>query len=379
MNQIFFYKSKNLKYHLVANLCAVVMTVISVYLTVNFFELSKGFVGNSLCDVNSYLNCSIISGSKSSTIMGMPISIFGILMGLYFFLGYFFSSTIWEKTYHGVLTLNAILCVILFFYSAFFLRGLCPGCVIYYLGSWALFLTFKKAGLTLFFPDWRVISSYGILAIITFGSLYGHFEKKNRDHHQITQKMIRQFKSSPQIPHPKPSSPYRIASAAENFEDAPIRISEFSDFQCPACKKYSKTLHELAKKYRGKITIESFFLPFDNACNPVIKRKFHEFACEAAYLAASFPENFAQVEKDIFENQKNLSFKWISNYAQKHQVFEQMKQPQIKQIVSSHIEHANRLNIKVIPTILLNGVRMKGTFSISELSILIDHILSKEN
>ena len=379
MNQILFYKSKNIKHHFVANLCAVVMTGVSIYLTANFFEVSKGFLGDGFCDFNSYINCSIISGSSVSSVFGVPISIFGILMGVYFFLAYFFSSAIWEKTYYVVLTLNAILCLVLFFYSALILRGLCPGCFVYYLSSWGLFFIFKKTGLTLTFPNWRVLFSYGILAMIAFGSLYGHFDEKNHNHNQKVQQLIKQYENSPRFPHPKPSSPYRIVSATEKFDEAPIRISEFSDFQCPACKQYSKTLHELARKYRGKITIETFFLPYDDACNPSVKRKHHVFACEAAYLAACFLDNFPQVEKDIFENQKRLSFEWISNYAREKDVLEKMKSPEIKQMVISHIEHANRLGIRAIPTILLNGVKMKGAFPIRDLSIIIDHILLKKN
>ena len=88
MKQNYFYYSNNRNYHIAANLSVVVMIVVSVYLTANFYEFIGGLTGYGLCNINSYFSCNIIGMSSHSTLMGVPISIFGILMGLYYFLGY---------------------------------------------------------------------------------------------------------------------------------------------------------------------------------------------------------------------------------------------------------------------------------------------------
>src|SRR5258706_638257 len=43
---------------------------------------------------------------------------------------------------------------------------------------------------------------------------------------------------------------------------APITIAEFSDFQCPFCKKSESTLHELLTKYSGRVNMAYLAFPF---------------------------------------------------------------------------------------------------------------------
>ena len=248
----------------------------------------------------------------------------------------------------------------------------------YYLASWSLFFTLKKAGLSLAFPDWRVLASYVVLALVAFGISYGIFASKHRHFQEMSKKLIEYYENSPKMQHPQPASLYRVASATESFQAAPFAFPCLVTSSARFVKKHSEMIHTIAQKYRGKINVEFFFFPLDNACNPGIKRKLHPFACEASYLASCFPEEFAQVEKDIFENQSSLSFEWIRNYAKKHHVTPCMKSLQARQMVLSHIKIGHRLNITATPTMLINGIKIRGGIPLSDLSLLIDHILSKQ-
>ena len=46
-------------------------------------------------------------------------------------------------------------------------------------------------------------------------------------------------------------------------EDAPITIVEFSDFQCPYCKRVVPTLHQIVEKYPDQVRIVFRHLPLD--------------------------------------------------------------------------------------------------------------------
>src|SRR5690606_33581738 len=103
-----------------------------------------------------------------------------------------------------------------------------------------------------------------------------------------------QFETLKDMGTPSYESPYKIHMATENFADAPVRISVFSDFQCPFCKLVSEQIPDLARGYEDKVNIQYLFYPLDNACNPELKREMHRFACKAAYLAACDKEKFVE-------------------------------------------------------------------------------------
>ena len=78
-------------------------------------------------------------------------------------------------------------------------------------------------------------------------------------------------------------------------DDAPITIVEFSDFQCPYCKRVVPTLHQLHEKYADQVRIVFRHLPLD---------KIHDRARPAAEASACANQQngFWAFHDMLFEN-----------------------------------------------------------------------------
>jgi protein-disulfide isomerase len=101
--------------------------------------------------------------------------------------------------------------------------------------------------------------------------------------------------------------------------DAPGHIEVFTDFQCPYCKKGDDVLHDLADECGARLYIEHHNFPLDMECNPLVKRPFHEYACEAALYAccAAQQNRFWEMASLMFANNKHLRPKELDGYVEK--------------------------------------------------------------
>lgn len=379
MNSKSLYRDANINYHVIVGLMALVMIGLSIYLTNHYFEVKfpTGLEPSGLCNINSFFNCDVATSSPASNIMGVPISLFGIIIGAFILVGFMVKTDAFEGTIHTVMIINAVGCLALFIYSLIALGGLCPACTGYYIASWiVLYCLYKTSTLKAF--DLKAVAGYGITIAAAFAITYNVVQKKESAVNQIADSLVAQYKSLENLGNPNFESPYRMASATQKFADAPIRISKFSDFECPACKMLSEVLHEVAEKYKGKVNIQYFFYPLDNACNPDMQRPLHRFACKAAKLATCMPEKFSSYEKDVFANQTALSDDWLTSYANKQGVSTCYESDSAKEQIESHMKEAKRFGVQSTPTFLLNGVKIEGVLPMAQLSILIDHLLKNE-
>ncbi len=379
-----FYRGTQLTYQVLGGLGGILMVALSIYLTKHYFDVHfpTGLSSGGLCDINAFFNCDVATNSFLSNIAGVPISLLGLFMGLFILFGFIFNNDKIEGTIHTLLWFNAVGCLLLFLYSLIGLGGLCPACTMYYVASWLTLFCFHKTS------SYRSIglpalAGYGftvlLVFVITFNYVSNKKEQANNAKSKLAKGLISQFENLPNLGAPKVNSDYLMASAGGDFKEAPVRITKFSDFECPACKMLSDVLHKTAKKYEGKVAIQYFFYPLDNNCNPEMERPLHQNACNAAYLAACLPKKFKEMEEDIFSNQENLSQEWIERRVKEEGVEECYKSKETREKVLTYIKAAKPFNVKSTPTFLLNGVKIEGVLPENQLSILIDHILSKSN
>ncbi|MBN21404.1 MAG: hypothetical protein CL678_08970 [Bdellovibrionaceae bacterium] len=163
---------------------------------------------------------------------------------------------------------------------------------------------------------------------------------------------------------------------------APITILKFADFQCPGCGMGAKNLQPILKRYPGKIKMIYKALPFDQHCNPEVKRSMHPVACQAAYIAycANEQGNYKKVYETFFENQDKLSHSDLVEMA----ISVGIKEEQLKNCLASDrprnavtvdLLDAKKLKIDATPSFLVNGRIVKGAL-LSKIWIrLIDKLL----
>jgi protein-disulfide isomerase len=68
-------------------------------------------------------------------------------------------------------------------------------------------------------------------------------------------------------------------------DDAKVEIVEYSDYQCPHCRRAHAEMRDLVRQRPGTVRLVHRHYPLDQACNPAISRPFHEYACLYARLA----------------------------------------------------------------------------------------------
>lgn len=376
--QSVYRSNKTLTHALIVTL-GIAIIATTAYLTNHYFAIKfpDGLgSASALCDISGFLNCDAATHSPISNIAGIPISIFGFLIGILLLAGYLFNSPGYESTMKFILTVNLIGCVVLFIYSIVSLGSLCPMCTLYYLLSFGAFFIFNQ-NIKSFRPTIVPIISVGVLFAATSVGAYMYTAEKAQKNEALATSLIQQFDSLPDLGAPEQQSMFRLVSSTEDFQAAPIQVTKFSDFQCPACKAMSEQLHKAARQYKGQINIQYMFYPLDPACNATMERSLHPFACKAAYLAYCLPEKFPEIENELFSNQDSLSDSFIEGIAKRENVVDCYKAEETKEKVKAIVSSAAPFNIRSTPTVLLNGVKIEGVLPFNQLHVLMDELVTR--
>ena len=112
------YKNASSTTHALLILSALLMIGFSIYLTNHYFEVHfpQGLSGSSLCEINSFLSCGAATYSALSNVAGIPISVFGVLIG--------FSGIVFLFSDNILINENNFLsALIIFFASTFYVIG----------------------------------------------------------------------------------------------------------------------------------------------------------------------------------------------------------------------------------------------------------------
>lgn len=160
---------------------------------------------------------------------------------------------------------------------------------------------------------------------------------------------------------------------------APITIIEYSDFQCPYCKKGAETMKQVAAAYPGKVKIIFKDMPIEKI-HPLARptsEMYEAIALQDLTKATKFKEY-------VFENQDKLNQggpKFIEETAKK--VGANVAKAKIDaagDVVRKRIEadkaEGEKFGFSGTPGYLVNGVSLKGAYPIDEFKKIIDQQLA---
>ncbi len=88
----------------------------------------------------------------------------------------------------------------------------------------------------------------------------------------VAQQVAPSGNQAPQLPPAQPIQVDTSNRAVRGDPNAPVTIVEFSDFQCPFCKRAYPTVEQLLSEYNGRVKLVFMHLPLS----------FHEYAQKAA-------------------------------------------------------------------------------------------------
>lgn len=154
--------------------------------------------------------------------------------------------------------------------------------------------------------------------------------------------------------------------------DAPVTIVEFSDYQCPYCRRAEDTLAQLDALYPGQLRIEYRHLPLD----------FHADALPAAKAAvcADDQERFWDFHALLFANQRSLGADQLLDYATQLDLdvarFKTCQSaPETQARVDADIALAKEVGASATPTFFVNGITLRGAQPAEAFRSIIDREL----
>ena len=160
---------------------------------------------------------------------------------------------------------------------------------------------------------------------------------------------------------------------AQGNPTALVKIVEFSDFQCPACKSVAPALKQLASEYQDRVRFVYNHYPLPQHQNA-------RMAAEAAE-AAGAQGKFWEMGELLFANQDNLSEQKIKELAAS---IEGLKKDQFNQELDAHkyndqvvrdMELGKKIGVNSTPSIYINGVKYEETFAMDSLRAAVDKAL----
>ena len=171
----------------------------------------------------------------------------------------------------------------------------------------------------------------------------------------------------------------RDDEAMRGPKDAPLTLVEYSDFECPFCKRGYETVNALLEKYKGKIRFIYKHLPLSFHPNAMPAAQYFEaIRLQSGDKALDFHDELF----DNFEKIK-LGEKFFKTAAKKvgadmKKLAADLNSPEVKARINQDLAEAKKYGFQGTPGFLLNGIPVKGAYPPSHFDTIIEE-LKKRN
>jgi uncharacterized membrane protein/thiol-disulfide isomerase/thioredoxin len=368
-------------------------------LTVQHFFLAnypESIFEGSFCDITAFFNCDSSAFSSLSQVMGVPIGLFGFIVGALVMLGAVFPSKKFEHTNSFISLVNIAGVIFLFLFSIFINHTLCLLCLGYYVFSLFSFILFfmyslreEKGIFSRFFnPSLKMLLTFAlVVGIASYGMVEYHRARKEAQK-TVAMKVVKQFYELPVVGNPSFISPYWTARSTEEFEEAPIHIVEYADFLCSDCLFLEQQFSLLKEEFAGKINVAFQFFPLEGECNSVVDKDIHPGACELIYYSAADPEQFLDIHNDIFANFNTARSnpEWRKELAKRYGVYELAQDPSVREMVDIIVDTGKEYEktsdkydygIRSTPTMIINGRMVIGTLPYEQMRAIFQALVDE--
>jgi protein-disulfide isomerase/uncharacterized membrane protein len=275
--------------------------------------------GESICNINTTINCDVVNSSEWSLAFGVPITLFGMA----FYAGLALAAiSPGERRFFQVSTLFAIVNVLysLFLgYHSLQLGAVCVLCISIYVGNaillWAGLKGLAEQGGSLgddiggvpTSKDFLTIAAIFVLVVGVGGTQW----KAQQPQSLIVGKSPDEPLTADDLMglYEQPRGPVRLDGTEPIIGNptAKYQVVEWADFGCPHCRDAWHELHELTKE-RQDLQVRFRVFPLTGDCNPLLQPHGPE-RCNAAYAAecARQQGRFLEMGTLLFENQGYFS------------------------------------------------------------------------
>lgn len=355
---------------------------ISLELIRHHIESHYGKGGDTgLCTALAIFSCDSAAKSDFSVIAGLPIAVLGaafyaallVLLPLGRFAAHRGFGRVPDVMF-GAGIGSVVYSMFLLGVSLIAVGKLCPLCMGLYVINIGLFLTAwlshpegRRGAFGALPTLWRRFETW-LAVVLVAGAVFG-FQNLYAQQARATRQASRAL-----LPNAGPPIALDLDEAtAHGPSDAALTVVEFSDFQCPYCRKLADALKAAAEQH-GNVRIVFRHYPMDASCNRAVEGKFHEFACGAAKaaLCAEAQGRFWAMHDVMFENQRALSPTELTEHARTAGLdtaaFARcLEAPETAARLERDLARAESLKLKGTPSWFVNGLAYVGARSVDEL------------
>ena len=364
---------------------------VSVYLVSHHYDLMYARQeSKSFCSVNAAFDCDAVNTSVYSEVAGIPVSLIAalaFLVELLLLLGYrAFGEDEKKKLarFYFYLTVgNVVVSIALAIVSSFILKTYCLMCLTLYVVSLATFITgWKLVGEQKFsllasdiaslFKSGSSGGARGILILLLLVPVGGvlanamYRESMAGEIDKVVAQSIMDWKAN---------KPFTFAFGHPHEEGNPsasFQIVEFSDFQCPHCKRAAPSIHAFINAHKQDVHFVFQNYPLDKSCNNKMKTELHDKACLMARVALCSQEQnkFSEAHDWIFAHQDDLNADSVKTMAGELNLDEKALQScvqdnkNIQDEVLRELDQGNLAGVEGTPTVFVNGRALPAGFLI---------------
>jgi protein-disulfide isomerase/uncharacterized membrane protein len=144
--------------------------------------------------------------------------------------------------------------------------------------------------------------------------------------------------------------------------DAPVRIVEFSDFECPFCRIATERLRQAVRGHEDRVRLDFVHFPLDTTLNPEVKGRTHRHAGAAARAGVLAQELgvFWEFHDALFGSEftidRDLILEWFEGAGvDRARALEALSSTATGDAVRRHVEAGRRAGVTATPAFFVNG------------------------
>ncbi|MDO8461795.1 MAG: thioredoxin domain-containing protein [Deltaproteobacteria bacterium] len=367
-------------------LVGLVGVVISGVTTAHHYKIAgNGFEEKSFCSLSEFVDCDVAIASPYSKFLGIPVAELALLFFLFVSgasvyawfsekrggatLSFLLAASLVALGYSGYMAWVSfaklhVLCLLcsglyltIFVFIILLLVALrlspfkIPSFLIHYVGR-----SFAKGEENSHLAGHLVATGiFFALGLLFFFGFNPQAHSRSKPFNK--EAFVRFYNSAPQqeilIPEGRPSW---------GDPNAKVTLVEFSDFECPFCRRAAFSIKPFLGEYRKSVRLVMMHYPLDMSCNPNVQHPMHESSCLAAKAASCAHQKgkFWDYSELVFKNQKRLSRNTLVALAKQVGLEEEsfsrcLASDEANQVIQEDIALGTKLMVHGTPSLFVNG------------------------
>ncbi len=355
---------------------------LSTYSSFHHREVHRSGQSTAFCNLNAKISCDTVALSQYSEFLEVPLGVWGVT---YFTLMLFFALFLvrraksrWIPPY-GIGVWVGIGCAALLAgISIFRLGSYCMVCIAIYgvvilqgVLIWGVRKDFSSE--LRHIQNWWLPFCPALVILVLLPVSYHTF--LHEPHTQIATVVSTPPAMLSLLGKEKKDIPISLSAFSGYGEDyrkgtekAEVVITEFADFQCPACRTMSETLQQISEEFSGRVQVVFHSYPLDMSCNPQMKVPLHEHACTLAKLARCAGQRgaFWAFHDLVYSQQAQLTVGQPEKWAQavglsSHEITACLQDQSVLGKIHDDIRLGDTVGVRGTPSVWINGREYRGS------------------